>query len=298
MPSPTPHPTDHHGPVALLPIVLGAHHLGVDALTVVEILGPREWVALPNTPPLLRGAVAWRGRAVAFFDLGPALSQPPLAEPTTRVRNVVLRIGDETAVISVDSVLEIPPGQRRRDHGRCTRPAGWPSVGCRCRGETELDGAMIPILGLRGLGGRTPGRKLMRVLVLDGASVAVPDHAIESIESIESIASASDPASAWLPALLFGVASAPTPGGDRRTLRLRGGGAVDVPAAMHFIDDVELLELPGSLQPRGRDNDPPRAGVLGIIELQDGLYLVCEPRELVALARSRPPSPPQAQAGR
>lgn len=131
----------------LLPVVVGEHCLCVETLTVLEILGPCAWVAIPNTPPLLRGALAWRGRAVGLFDVGPALSLPPLAASTTRARNVVMRIGDEIIVVSVDSVLEI-----RRVPANAITPVHatrWVvERGLPCRGETQLDDVVVPILDL------------------------------------------------------------------------------------------------------------------------------------------------------
>lgn len=139
--------TTNRGSIALLPVVIGEHHLAVETLTVLEILGPCEWVAIPNTSALLPGAVAWRGRAVGVFDPAPALNLLPLAAPATRSRNVVMRIGDETVVMSVDGVLEI-----RRVPAEAITPVHatrWVvEHGLPCRGEIELDGAVIPVLDL------------------------------------------------------------------------------------------------------------------------------------------------------
>lgn len=124
----------------------------------------------------------------------------------------------------------------------------------------------------------------MRLLVLDGTSLAVPDTAIESIASATTPTPTPNQTLAWLPDLVFGgtVTSIATPGQDRRTLCLRGGGAVDVPAAMHFVEDVDVLELPALLRPLDAATRP--TGVVGITQLSDGLYVVCDPRELVTLA--------------
>ena len=130
-----------------MPVALGEHQLAVEALAVIEILGQREWVAIPNTPPLLRGALAWRGRAVGLFDVGPALDLSPLEAPDTRSRNAVLRVADDTVVMSVDRVLEL-----RRVGVDAIRPVHatrWlVERGVPCQGETELDGVVIPILDL------------------------------------------------------------------------------------------------------------------------------------------------------
>lgn len=139
--------TTNQSSIALLPVVVGEQQFGVAALTVLEILGPREWVAIPNTTRLLCGALAWRGRGVGLIDLGPTLGLPPLAAPTTRSRNVVLQIGDETVVMSVDAVLEIRGVQDSAiTPVHATR---WVvDRGLPCRGETVFDGSVIPILDL------------------------------------------------------------------------------------------------------------------------------------------------------
>ncbi|KIG14211.1 hypothetical protein DB30_06960 [Enhygromyxa salina] len=135
------------GSIALMPVALGGHHVAVDALTVLEILGPREWVPIPHTPPLLRGALAWRGRAVGVFDLGPALRAPALEPPHTRSRNAVLRVGEDTLVMSVDRVLEV-----RAVESHAIKPVHatrWlVERGMPCRGELEFDGDVIPVLNL------------------------------------------------------------------------------------------------------------------------------------------------------
>ena len=141
--------------IAVLPVALGEHHLAVEALAVIEILGPQQWVAIPNTPPLLPGALAWRGRAIGIFDLGPALDLPALAAPETRNRNAVLRVSDDTVAMSVDRVLEV-----RRVEASEIRPvhaASWVvESGLPCRGEIDVEGGVLPLLDLDGwgLGGR------------------------------------------------------------------------------------------------------------------------------------------------
>lgn len=110
---------------------------------------------------------------------------------------------------------------------------------------------------------------MTRVLVLEGAGLAVPETAVDAVEEV-SDTSAPAP---WLPGLferLAGVART-----ERRTLRLRGGGQVEVPADIHILDDVEILELPALLRSIGLRN-----GIVGIAALPGGLALVCDPRGL------------------
>jgi hypothetical protein len=121
----------------------------------------------------------------------------------------------------------------------------------------------------------------MRLLVLEGASLAIPEAAIESVEP------GADRPGPWLADLVSGVTSAATPDRARRTLRLRGGGAVDVPAAMHIIEHAEVLELSALLRPLDADtaitgDHASIIGIIGIIELQAGLSVVLDPRALVA----------------
>jgi hypothetical protein len=105
----------------------------------------------------------------------------------------------------------------------------------------------------------------MRLLVLDDAGMVIPDA---MVEAIESVGPTSEPGP-WLPALV-------NPGmdveGPRRALRLRGGGRVEVPAAMHFVDNVEVLELPQLLLQAAARN-----GVIGLAQLSGSLVLVCDP---------------------
>lgn len=112
---------------------------------------------------------------------------------------------------------------------------------------------------------------MTRLLVLDDAGIVIPDAMVEAIEPVESTA----PLGPWLPAL---VSAATEVVGPRRSLRLRGGGRVEVPAAMHFVDGVEVLELPDLLRPIGARN-----GVIGLAQLAGALVLVCDPNLLTEL---------------
>ena len=104
-----------------------------------------------------------------------------------------------------------------------------------------------------------------RMLVLDDAGIVIPDSMVDAIEAVD----ANSERSAWLPGL---VDASRDIAGPRRALRLRGGGRVEVPAAMHFIDGVEVLELPELLQQLGSSN-----GVIGLAQVSGSLLLVCDP---------------------
>jgi chemotaxis signal transduction protein len=135
--------------IALMPLEIGEFRLAVDALGVLEILGRQEWVAIPTTPPLLPGAVAWRGRALGLLDLGPALGLDPLVVPATRARNLVLTVADDTLAMSVDRVLEV-----QRVGGDELTPihaASWVAEsGLPCRGEFVMDDEVVAVLDLDG----------------------------------------------------------------------------------------------------------------------------------------------------
>lgn len=128
-----------------MPLALAEHRFAVEALDVAEILGAQRWVAIPNAPPLLPGALAWRGRALGVFDIGPALEQPALVVPHTRGRNVILRVGEDTIALSVDRVLEVRSLAREELHP--VHATSWlVDHGVPCSGEFELDGQMIAVL--------------------------------------------------------------------------------------------------------------------------------------------------------
>ena len=107
----------------------------------------------------------------------------------------------------------------------------------------------------------------MRMLVLEGTGVVVPDRAIVKIEASEP----SHP-SPWLPDLLHRSCAR---GPGRRVLRLANGGGVEVPSEMRMIEGVAILDLPALLDPIGKS-----VGVIGIAELGDELLLVCDPNLL------------------
>jgi chemotaxis signal transduction protein len=133
----------------MMPVALGEHRLAIDALAVLEILGVQQWVAIPNTPPLLPGAIAWRGRAIGIFDLGPALELPALQIPNTRGRNVIVSAGDDTVALSVDRALEVC--RVATTDLRPVHATSWVAdSGLPCRAEFELEGQMIAVLDLEG----------------------------------------------------------------------------------------------------------------------------------------------------
>lgn len=116
----------------------------------------------------------------------------------------------------------------------------------------------------------------MRLLVLAGAGLMVPDRAIVAVESAEEQDEQDQSAQGrpWLPAMIgHGLASAP--GNSRRVLRLTNGGRVEVPSDMRIVDGIEVLALPELLRTIGE-----RVGIVGFGQLADELLLVCDPNLL------------------
>jgi chemotaxis signal transduction protein len=139
-------------PIALLPVQVGEVWFAIEAAIVVEILGTRPWVPIPDAPALTPGVLPWRGRAVAALDLG-AMTQACDRLSTSgdaRRRIVVVQIGDSSLAIPVDAVREVREVMRDQ-----IKPAQTSS---RPYAETEADlhGVLMPILDLASaVGART-----------------------------------------------------------------------------------------------------------------------------------------------
>lgn len=124
----------------------------------------------------------------------------------------------------------------------------------------------------------------MRLLVLAGAGLMVPDAAIVAVESAEEQEQEQGERAQprpWLPAMIgHGLASAP--GNSRRVLYLTNGGRVEVPSDMRIVDGIEVLALPDLLRTIGE-----RVGIVGFAPLADELLLVCDPNLLAGSQGSR-----------
>ena len=98
--------------------LLAGQRYGVTANRVEEIARAVSVAALPAAPPLVEGAVDWRGRIVAVLDLRGRFRLPPkplaltdhLILARSRDRSVALRVDDVADVISL-SADEITPAQ-------------------------------------------------------------------------------------------------------------------------------------------------------------------------------------------
>jgi hypothetical protein len=79
--------------------------------------------------------MAWRGRAVAVLDLGPAVGEVGLAD--ARGRTLVLEVGSDTIAVPVDRVREArAPDASRPAHATRT---SFSSV------ELEVGGEVMPL---------------------------------------------------------------------------------------------------------------------------------------------------------
>src|SRR5690242_15810107 len=56
--------------LSIVPIQVDGLWLALPAHAVQEILGQRPWIPITGAPSELPGVLAWRGRAIAVFDVG------------------------------------------------------------------------------------------------------------------------------------------------------------------------------------------------------------------------------------
>lgn len=76
----------------------GVHHLGIEVLTVREIVCPTQITPVPFGPTEVRGLINLRGRIISVFDMGVCLGSEPITL-TEDSRIVVLRTETELAPI-------------------------------------------------------------------------------------------------------------------------------------------------------------------------------------------------------
>src|SRR5215472_11977592 len=93
----------------------------LDALPVQEVLGTRRWVPVPHASSQIPGVLAWRGRAIAVFDLSTLLEGgSPLQPGALRPRTVIVESRSCALAMPVDMVHEVgevTPTQIRPSHG-------------------------------------------------------------------------------------------------------------------------------------------------------------------------------------
>lgn len=127
----------------VLPAEVGGIWFAVPAENVAEVLGAREWVAIPDATAELPGVLHWRGQAVAVLDLGVSCGGwEPLSIGMLRRRNIILRVSDCAVAVPVDSVREvIAVTELRQGQGAQIR---------HVTAEFDLHGRPVPVVSLRG----------------------------------------------------------------------------------------------------------------------------------------------------
>ena len=78
-------------------------YLGIDALTVQEVLRNPGLTPVPLAPPAVRGLINLRGQIVTAIDLGARLGRTP----TARRMNVVVRSREGSVSLLVDRIADV-----------------------------------------------------------------------------------------------------------------------------------------------------------------------------------------------
>ena len=78
-------------------------YLGIDALTVQEVLRNPGLTPVPLAPPAVRGLINLRGQIVTAIDLGARLGRTP----TARRMNVVVRSREGSTSLLVDRIADV-----------------------------------------------------------------------------------------------------------------------------------------------------------------------------------------------
>lgn len=125
----------------LLPIKIGDVWILLDALPVQEVLGARAWVSVPRSSSHVPGVIAWRGRAIAVFDLGTLIESGEALQPgVQRARTVIVEARSCALAMPVDmvhEVREVVDTQLRPSHGTRMRHGS---------SEVEIFGGLAPVL--------------------------------------------------------------------------------------------------------------------------------------------------------
>ena len=91
-----------------IPAKIGATWVAVETAYVQEILGAQSWVPIPHASPNVPGVLAWRGRAIAVYDLARLVgSGEPLRPGVKRPRNLVVEARECTLAMPIDAVHEV-----------------------------------------------------------------------------------------------------------------------------------------------------------------------------------------------
>ena len=87
---------------------LGGQRYGIGADRVQEIARVVQLAALPAAPPLVEGAIDWRGQIVAVLDVRGRFRLPP--RPLTLSDHlIVARARGRLVALRVDDVLDVTP---------------------------------------------------------------------------------------------------------------------------------------------------------------------------------------------
>lgn len=110
----------HDAERSLVGFVVGAVAYAVEIASVREIVAPLPITVLPHMPPAVVGVADHRGEVVPIIDLRERFGVPPRMEPDRRIKWILVRVGDRTVGLVVDSITEVfgvPAGELRAAPG-------------------------------------------------------------------------------------------------------------------------------------------------------------------------------------
>ena len=131
---------------SFIPARVGDVWLILEAERVQEVVGARPWVPVPHASRLLPGVLAWRGRAVAVFDLSVLVpGGEHLSLGQVRARTLIVETDGCLLAMPVDVVREVQEVDASR-----VQPAGEHAVS-HSSVEVEIFGSVAPIVDLASL---------------------------------------------------------------------------------------------------------------------------------------------------
>jgi purine-binding chemotaxis protein CheW len=95
---------DATAPAMFLEFAIGPMRLGVDASTVREVVRAVAIAPLPKAPPIIEGAINYRGIAVAVFDVRQRFGIPPVSLSPEH-HFVIVESGGRTVAIRTDRAV-------------------------------------------------------------------------------------------------------------------------------------------------------------------------------------------------
>jgi chemotaxis signal transduction protein len=132
-------------PLTVLPVQLSQVWLAIEAASVQEILGRRQWTPIPGAPSRLPGILGWRGRAVGVLDLASCLGRGALEPGAPLERTLVVQIGTSSVAIPVEAVREVHELSDDKVRGLTAGQQAYATS------QVELDGVPVPVVDLPGL---------------------------------------------------------------------------------------------------------------------------------------------------